>query len=115
MKKVLSLVAIAGMFAVVACGPSKEEVEAKEKAKKDSIEAVEKARQDSVAKAAEMEKARLDSIAKVEEAEKARQDSIAKAEEEAKNKKGSTKPAAPKKQEPTAPKSTGGRSGATKQ
>ncbi len=114
MKKVLSLVAIAGMFAVVACGPSKEEVEAKEKARKDSIEAVEKARQDSVAQAAEAEKARLDSIAKVEEQEKARQDSIAKAEE-AKNKKGSTKPAAPKKQEPTAPKSSGGRSGATKQ
>ncbi|MFL5753344.1 MAG: hypothetical protein ACJ76F_08055 [Bacteroidia bacterium] len=38
MKKVLSIIAIAGLAtAFVACGPSKEEMEAKEKAKQDSI------------------------------------------------------------------------------
>ena len=50
MKKVLSIVTIAAFSAVVvACGPSKEEIEAREKAKQDSIEAVEKAKQDSIA------------------------------------------------------------------
>ena len=59
MKKVLSIIAIAATSAVfVACGPSKEEMEAKEKAKQDSIAAVEKAKQDSIAlAAAEAEKA----------------------------------------------------------
>ena len=63
MKKVLSLIAVAGMFAFVACGPSAEEKEAMDKARQDSIETVEKARQDSIAQAAEMEKARQDSMA----------------------------------------------------
>ena len=59
MKKVLSIVAIAALSAsFVACGPSKEEMEAKEKAKADSIAAVEKADQDSIA-AAEAEAAKL--------------------------------------------------------
>ncbi len=59
MKKVLSIVTIAAITAAfVACGPSKEEMEAKEKAKNDSIAAVEKAKQDSVA-AAEAEAAKV--------------------------------------------------------
>ena len=43
MKKLLSLVAIAGMFSLVACGPSKEEQEKAEKAKQDSIAAAQAA------------------------------------------------------------------------
>ena len=58
MKKVLSIVAVAALTAgFVACGPSKEEMEAREKAKADSIAAVEKAAQDSIA-AAEAEAAK---------------------------------------------------------
>ena len=52
MKKVLSLIAIATMFAFVACGPSAEENAAKEKATQDSIAAA-----DSMAKAMEAEAA----------------------------------------------------------
>ncbi len=74
MKKVLSIIAVAALSATfVACGPSKEEIEAKEKLKADSIAAVDKMKQDSIAaieaeaaKAAEMaaaaEKAKADSI-----------------------------------------------------
>ncbi|MCE3225793.1 MAG: hypothetical protein K0S32_344 [Bacteroidetes bacterium] len=52
MKKVLSIVAIAALTAgFVACGPSKEEIEKREKEKADSIAAVEKAKQDSIAQA----------------------------------------------------------------
>jgi hypothetical protein len=52
MKKVLSIVAVAALSAAfVACGPSKEELEAREKAKNDSIAAVEKAKADSIAAA----------------------------------------------------------------
>ncbi len=59
MKKVLSIVAVAALSAAfVACGPSKEEIEAREKAKADSIAAVEKAQQDSIA-AAEAEAAKV--------------------------------------------------------
>lgn len=66
MKKVLSLIAIAGLAAsVVACGPSKEEQEKAAKAKEDSARIA-----DSTAKAAELAAA----------AEKAAQDSIANAE-----------------------------------
>ena len=43
MKKVLSLVAIAAMTTLVACGPSAEEKAATEKAKQDSIAAAEAA------------------------------------------------------------------------
>ncbi len=42
MKKVLTLVAIAGMFAFTACGPSAEEKAKAEQATKDSIAEVEK-------------------------------------------------------------------------
>ena len=72
MKKVLSIVAVAALTAAfVACGPSKEEIEAKEKAKADSIAAVEKQKTDSIASAeaamaeaaAMAEKAKADSTA----------------------------------------------------
>jgi hypothetical protein len=50
MKKVFSIIAVAALsVAFVACGPSKEEIEAKEKMKADSIAQVEKMRQDSIA------------------------------------------------------------------
>ena len=83
MKKALSLVAIASLaVAVVACGPSKEEIAKKEKAKADSIAEV--AKQDSIAKAAQAQaeaaaaQAKADSLAQV-----AKADSLKKAEEEA--------------------------------
>jgi hypothetical protein len=84
MKKVLSLVAIASLaVAVVACGPSKAELEKKAKATADSIAEVVK--QDSIAKAAQAQadaaaaQAKADSLATV-----AKADSLAKAEEAAK-------------------------------
>ena len=40
MKKLLTLVVAGGMLAFYACGPSKEEIAAKEKAKQDSIHMV---------------------------------------------------------------------------
>jgi hypothetical protein len=53
MKKVLTLMAVVGMSAAfVSCGPSKEEMERRDQAKRDSIAAVEKAKQDSIAEAA---------------------------------------------------------------
>ena len=91
MKKVLSFFAVASLaVATVACGPSKAEIEAKEKAKQDSLNEVMKA--DSVAKAAQAEmeakaaQAKADSLAQV-----AKADSLAKAEEAAKGKKGGKK------------------------
>jgi len=72
MKKLLALTLIAGMVAFVACGPSKKEKEAKEKAKQDSINAAEKAKREA------------DSLATIEKAkavkDSLRKDSIAKAE-----------------------------------
>ena len=71
MKKVLSIIAVAAISATfVACGPSKEEMEAKEKLKADSIAAVEKQMQDSIA-AADAETAKLAQ----EAADKAKADS----------------------------------------
>ena len=59
MKKVLSIIAVAALStAFVACGPSKEEIEKREKEKSDSIAAVEKAKQDSIA-AVEAENAKF--------------------------------------------------------
>jgi len=72
MKKLASLLLVAGMVAFVACGPSAEEKAAMEKAKQDSIDAATKAVQDSMTMAAEQ--AKMDSIAK------AQADSIAAAE-----------------------------------
>lgn len=58
MKKVLSIVAVAALsVAFVSCGPSKEEIEAKEKMKADSVAAVAQQQADSLAKVAEAEAA----------------------------------------------------------
>jgi hypothetical protein len=85
MKKVLTLVAVAGMFAFYACGPSAEEKAAREKAVADSIRMVAEA--DSIAAAqqaaADAEKARQDSIAA---AQQAAADSAAAKEAEGKKK-----------------------------
>jgi hypothetical protein len=74
MKKILSMLLIAGMATFIACGPSAKEKEAKAKATADSIAEV-KARvaADSIAQV--KAKAKADSIAMVKE--KAKQDSIA--------------------------------------
>ena len=85
MKKVLSVLVIAGMAALIACGPSAEEKAAKEKAKADSIAAVVKA--DSIAMA-EKEKAFADSVAAA--TLKMKEDSIAAAATKG-GKKGDTK------------------------
>ena len=72
MKKLFALAIVAGMVAFVACGPSKKDIEAKEKAKQDSVNAAERARReaDSLANV-ERERRHLDSL---------RQDSMAKAD-----------------------------------
>jgi len=75
MKKLFSLLVIAGMVAIVACGPSAEEKAAAEKKKADSIRIA-----DSIA-AAEKQKLIDDSIAAVQ---KAVEDSIAAATPEKK-------------------------------
>lgn len=55
MKKVLSIVAVAVLSAAfVSCGPSKEEMAAKQKQTEDSIAAVAQAQADSLANVAEM-------------------------------------------------------------
>lgn len=112
MKKVLTLVALAGMFAFVACGPSQEELEKERKRKEDSARTADStARVEAEAK----QKAYDDSVANAA-AEKARQDSIRVADSLANlPKKGGSKPAPkpePKKDE--TPKVGGGRPGATK-
>jgi hypothetical protein len=72
MKKLVSLILVAGTCALISCGPSKEEQEAAAKATADSIAQVEaqKAMEDSMAM---VEKAMQDSIAA---AQKATQDSL---------------------------------------
>ncbi len=86
MKKIFFLLFAAGMFSLISCGPSAEEIAKAEKAKQDSIA---KVQADSLAAVAEQ--ARLDSIAKVEAEQKRINDSIAAAEEAAKkNPKGKT-------------------------
>jgi hypothetical protein len=76
MKKLLSIVAVAGMTAIVACGPSAAELAAKAKA--DSTHMA-----DSLGKIAMMQKAKADSMAKAEaakaEMEKAKAEEAAKA------------------------------------
>jgi hypothetical protein len=92
MKKSISILAVAALATTmfVACGPSKAEIEKKERAKQDSL--MEVAKQDSIAKAAEAAataaKAQADSLAQV-----AKADSLKKVEEEAatKGKKGGKK------------------------
>jgi hypothetical protein len=97
MKKLLSLILVAGVVTLISCGPSAEEKAAMEKAKQDSIDRVEKARMDSIEEVnkAAAEKARQDSIAAAD-MEKARQDSI----EAANKKRTSSKPKVIKKGEP---------------
>lgn len=82
MKKVLSIVTLAAMTAAfVACGPSKEEMEAAEKHKADSIAAVEKQKADSIAAAeAEAAKAAEANAARIADSTKMA-DSLAKASE----------------------------------
>ena len=76
MKKLLSVIAVAGMFAFVACGPSAEEKAKAEQAVNDSIAQVEQQRiTDSIAAA---EQVVNDSLAQVEA--KRIQDSITAAE-----------------------------------
>src|ERR1051325_5043773 len=86
MKKTLTLVALAGMFAFSSCGPSKEELEKKQKAHDDSVAHV----NDSIDNAKKM----------MEEKEKMRQDSIRVADSLAHakgpKKSGGTKPPPPK-------------------
>ncbi|MCW3083696.1 MAG: hypothetical protein JWP12_1062 [Bacteroidetes bacterium] len=81
MKKLFTLVAVASISALVACGPSAEEKAAAEKAKQDSIAAVDAAK---AAEAAAKEQAMNDSIttytAAQEAKTKAMNDSIAAAE-----------------------------------
>jgi len=89
MKKVFSLALLAGMFAFVACGPSKEQQEATEKAKQDSIAMAMEA--EKAAAEAQKQQAMQDSInaANAAAKEKATQDSIAAAT--SKGKKGKSK------------------------
>ena len=79
MKKLFTTVAVAGMLAFYACGPSAEEKAAMQKAKDDSVAAAQAA---SAEAEAAMQKAKDDSIAAADAAarEKAMQDSIAAAE-----------------------------------
>ena len=87
MKKVLSIVAVAALSAAfVSCGPSKEELEAREKAKADSIAAVAQQQADSLAKVAEAEAAMAN-----EAAAKAQADSTRIADSVAANTKGGKK------------------------
>ncbi len=83
MKKVLSILLIAGISSLVACGPSAEEKAAAEKRTQDSIAAVQKAVQDSLNAVAAAEKAKADAEAT---AAQVKADSLAKVAENVKNK-----------------------------
>jgi hypothetical protein len=95
MKKLFSLLVVAGMAALIACGPSAEELAKKDQAKKDSIA---KVKQDSTDQA-NLLKAKEDSTIAANKA-KAIEDSIAAAS----TKKGGTKPAAGGNKPATDPK-----------
>jgi len=98
MKKIIFLFFVAGMFSLISCGPSAEELKALEQARLDSIAKVEA---DSLAALAEQ--ARLDSIALADSLEQVRiNDSIAAANKP----KGNKKPKTPETTKPTGP-STG--------
>ena len=88
MKKVLSLVAVATMFAFVACGPSAEEKAAMEKAKQDSIAAYESA---VAAEQAAKDQAIADSTAAYAAAMEAEAKRVADSIEAAKSSKGGKK------------------------
>lgn len=108
MKKLLTLVLAGGMLAFYACGPSKEELAAKEKAKQDSIHMADSM---AAAAAAAAEKAKADSLAAAEAAakEKAMQDSIHMADSIAAAKKGGKPKSKEQKQKEEAKKATSGR------
>ena len=97
MKKIFSLVVLAGFAALVACGPSAEEKAAAEKSRQDSIQAaMDKMAADSMAAAqAATEKMMADSMAAVQA--QATADSIAAADKKAKTPK--KQPAKPKTKE----------------
>lgn len=79
MEKVVSIVAVAALSVVfVSCGPSKDELEAHEKAKADSVAAVLQQRIDSLVKAVNTEPVNPDMIAAVAQAQA---DSLAKVAE----------------------------------
>jgi ABC-type Zn uptake system ZnuABC Zn-binding protein ZnuA len=61
MKKILTLIAVAGIFTFVACGPSAEQKAAAEKAKADSMKVADSINSAKMAMAA---KAKADSMAK---------------------------------------------------
>ena len=105
MKKLLTLVIAGGMLAFYACGPSKAEMEAKEKAMQDSIHMADSM---TAADAAAKAQAAADSVAAAETAAKAQMaaDSARVADSLAAAKKGGSKPK-PKKTE--AQKATQGR------
>ena len=88
MKKVFTLVAVASMFAFVACGPSAEEKAKAEKAKQDSIAAVEAAK--AAADAAKAQ-AIADSTAQFAAAEAAKAKAVEDSIAAAKDKKGGKK------------------------
>ena len=77
MKKSISILTVAALATTmfVACGPSKAEIEKKEKAKQDSLTEIAKA--DSIMKAAEaakvVEMAKADSLAQVAKADSVKQ------------------------------------------
>lgn len=103
MKKLLTLVIAGGMLAFYACGPSAEEIAAKEKATQDSIAAADaKVAEEAAAR----EKAVADSVAVVEAAA----DSARVADSLATAKKGGKKPKTiEQKKVEEAKKATGGR------
>ncbi len=91
MKKIVILLIAVGISGLISsCGPSKEEVEAREKFVADSIAAVQAAKDAEVAAAeaaAAEAKAAEEAAAAAAAAEQARQDSIAAAEASKKGKK----------------------------
>lgn len=80
MKKVLSLVAVASMLSMVACGPSAESLEKSKRAKEDSTRAADSVANVNVQTEARA-KATADSLQRVAEFEKAKADSLQKASE----------------------------------
>jgi hypothetical protein len=97
MKKVFTLVAVASMFTLVACGPSAEEKAAKEKAIQDSIAAVDAAK---AAEEAAKAQAITDSTNAFNAAKEAEAKRIADSVEAAKAKPAkNTKPVKPKEKE----------------
>ena len=99
MKKLLTLVIAGGMLAFYACGPSKEEIAAKEKAIQDSIAMADAMAADAAAaKAKAIQDSTDASNAAIADAAKAKQDSIDAAAAAKKGGKPSKPKEAPKDQ-----------------